>query len=212
MAKGKHATPMTRSERIERASELFGRGWTDADVMRELKVARNTVRSYRVIYEERLQKTLVENPRFLQDVAGNTMRMLQEYEEVRRTAWMEHHKAGKSIKVECPRCERSFKIPSPDYDTRNKLLKTVLAAQEGRAKLFGTLGVKQEFLAMVANVERVQQALIKFMTEELCDHDREKLLAYLSTPEIAQYMNASAPFVSADSWEEDGPAELAQPA
>jgi hypothetical protein len=202
MAKGKHKTNRSRSERIELACELFGKAWSDSDVARELKVARNTARSYREIYEQRLKKATEDNPRFLQNIVGNTMRMIEENLLIVKTAWQEYHRATKPIKVECPRCERGFKIPSPDYDTRNKLLKTILSAHETRAKLYGAMGVKQEFVAMVANVERAQKKLIEFMVNELCDGCRDKLLAYMSTPEMAQYLSPAGE-IEAPAWEED---------
>lgn len=175
---------MTRSQRIERACELYSRGYNPTDVARELRIARNTARSYRDIYSQRLKEQKEANPHFLQDLVGNTLAMLEELEQVRRESWRDHDMA--KVGVECPRCEEHFEIAS--LSTRNNIMATILKAQSERAKLFGTMGVKQEFFAMVAGVKAVQDALLVFMARELCPNDRAKLDEYLGTPEIQAYM------------------------
>lgn len=200
---------LNRSERIERAVELYNRGWTITDVARDLKVAMNTARAYKEIYESQLNQQVEDNPRYLQDIVGNTTRMIQENETVRRDAQKLLKSAEKPVKVTCERCEHTFKIPAQDYDVRNRILKTILSAQESRAKLFGAMGVKAEFVAMVASVGKVQEKLIQFMQDELCDEDRNKLLAMLASLDDGRYTNnaeswtpSPVPALEAESWED----------
>jgi tRNA G26 N,N-dimethylase Trm1 len=188
---------------------LFQRGFSDTDVSRKLKVARNTAKAYRTIYERKITEEARANPRLLQDVLGNTIRMLGEYEHIRKAAWKEYAKADRKVEMECPHCEEVVQIIYPDPELRNKLLNTAMKAQSERAKLYGTMGVKADALAAIAAVKHVQDALIKFMTEMLCDADRAKLITYLTSPEMAPYMGAAGT-IDVESWEDtDEPAQLA---
>lgn len=202
-AKGKLKHKLTRSQRIERACELFSRGYSDSDVARDLPVARNTARAYRAIYEERLKDRTAENPRFLHDIIGNTNRQLEELEQVRNALWKDFEQARSGIEIECENCEEVMIVPIASMTTRNSIMANIIKAQDQRAKLYGVIGVKAEFYSMVAGVKAVQDALLAFMSAELCAEDREKLARYLDTPEIAQYLNTSPAAISAESWEEE---------
>lgn len=201
MSKGKTKSKLSRSERIEKAFEMFERGFNDSDVARTLKVARNTAAAYRTIYQRKSAERADENPRLLQNILGNTMQMLSEIDHIRKAAWKEFEKADKKQRIECPECHEDVVIIFPDADLKNKLLNTALKAQGDRAKLLGTLGVKAEFLGMVAAVKFVQEKLLKFMAENLCAEDRAKLIALLSSPEMAQYMGAAGT-MDVEGWEE----------
>lgn len=200
--KTKRKHKMTRSQRIERACLLFSRGYTDSDVARDLPVSRNTAHAYRVIYEARLKEHVNENPRFLHDIIGNTRRQIEELEEVRRAMWRDYEDAKTGIEIECENCEEVMVIPIASMTTRNSIMANIIKAQDQRAKLYGVLGVKAEFFAMVAGVKALQDALLAFMSAELCPEDRVKLERYLDTPEISQYLNTPTAAITASSWED----------
>lgn len=151
---------LSLSERRERAFTLFSRGWTNAKIARDLHVDADTVGRYRQDYEDRMAEVLHNDPAFLRDIASNTIRMLEENEQVRREAWERYESATSDT-------------------NRVQYLNTIVKAQEQRSKLLGVLGVKHEFLLHVQNVQRVQEQLISFMRAELCASDRDKLQTYL---------------------------------
>lgn len=192
---------LTRGERTERAFDLFSRGYSNADVARKLRVHRNTAANYRVLYEEKLKQAKLDNPAFLQDILGNTLRLVGELEQIQREAWRNHEKAKRKTTVECPHCEKIVFHEDSDPVLRDRILNTLLKAQSERAKLMGVIGVKAEFMALVAQVKAVQDKLLTFMATELCEADREKLDRYLSGSEMSAYMGSSGA-IEAESWEE----------
>lgn len=159
---------LTLSERRERAFQLYLKGYTVADVARDLEVAPNTASRYKSEYEEELEQQTKSNPALLQDVLKNTFRSLEELDQLRKEAWQRYERATTD-------------------GTRTKYMRIILASQDQRAKLFGLMGVKQQYMVFVNNVHAVQQKLMQFMREELCDRDRRKLEAYM-TEELSEFM------------------------
>lgn len=203
MSRGKSKSPQTRSERIETASDYFRRGYSDSDVARKLKIARQTAAAYRVIYEQRLKEKTADDPAFLQDVVGNTNRMLSELDQIIRNVWKDVDQADKKIKIRCDNCEEISLVVLPDLDLKAKLYGLALKAQQDRSKLYGVIGVKAEVIAKIQAVEFVQNALLKFMAEKLCQHDREALVEFLTSPALAPYMGGQAGVIEAESWEDE---------
>lgn len=198
---------LTRSERIEKACELYARAYSPTDVARKLKVARNTAIAYRVIYESRMQKAVNDDPGFLTDIVGNTMRMLVELDQTRSRLNKDADMVAEKFTVECDNCGHEILVKSPNFELRAKIIGQVLKAQDMRAKLFGTLGVKAEFMQMVAITKRVQDMIIKFMSEELCERDMAKLKTLLNSPAMLQYMRSAA-LTEVESWEVEPQVEI----
>lgn len=166
------ASSMSLSERREEAASLFRKGFTNADVARRLKVSPDTAASYRKWYEQRHQQEIADNPHFLNEVLSNTLKNLQEIDEVRKEAWRQYHKAeARQIKLQA--------------------LNTVRACQQDRARIYGLLGVDQATSAMYANIKFVQDKILQFLNEAICDDDRGKLARMLATPEFQKYFGAS---------------------
>lgn len=200
------AKKKTRSQRIERATELFSRGYSNMDVARDIGISRNTATAYRKIYEERLKTKTAENPRFLHDIIGNTVRQIEELDEARKALWKDYELARVGLEIECESCEEVMLVPVASMTTRNSLMANIIKVQDQRSKLYGVIGVKAEFFAMVAGVKAVQDALLAFMSAELCPADRAKLDRYMDSPEIAQYLTGAPEAIEAQSWEQSGAA------
>lgn len=203
MARGKSRSKHSRSERIEIASEYFRRGYGPTEVARKLKISRNTAARYKEIYEERLEARAAKNAHQFNNHPLNAQRMLDELEEARRLAFDEFKKADRKAMVTCEHCEEEMIIAVPDPDVKAKFLALILRAQQDRSKLFGALGVKADVLAAISAVKFVQEQMLKWMTDNLCVADREKLMAFLMSPEMAPYMGKqdSLPIIDGDSWE-----------
>jgi hypothetical protein len=183
MPSGRTRSPLRLGARREKAFELFRRGFSNVEVAEEIQVSPDTAARYRKLYEDRIVEAAREQPDLLRDVLANTIRTLTELDAIRRNAWQ--------------RLEEN-----PPDSVRSSLLNTLLKAQDQRSKLFGLLGVKQEYAAHVAKVRQQQEQLIEFMSRELCPVDREKLEEYLldemaaglaTLPEIPHPMNDGLP-------------------
>lgn len=168
--RGKSRSAMNLHERREEACSLYTKGLTVAEVARRLGVTWDTAKGYQRYYNERLSEAASTNPGLLSDVLKNTIAMLAELDQVRAAAWRAYH--GKHA--------------SPQ--TKLQALNTVRAATQDKAKLFGLFGVKQDVLVLVTNVKVVQDKLLQFMRDSLCEDDRAKLEHFLTSPELQQYM------------------------
>jgi DNA-binding CsgD family transcriptional regulator len=194
MAKGRTKSKLTLSQRRERSFELFARGYTNKDVASVIGVSEETAGSYRRLYNERLHAQAASNPGFLRDVLTNTMRALEELDQIRADAWK--HLENRTIKelVECPDCgaEHKVKFSFPVSDqSRAQYHNVLLKAQDQRSKLFGVLGVKQEFFIAIMQVKVVQDKLLEWMAQNLCADDREALANFMQT-ELSEYMGGPA--------------------
>lgn len=177
------ASHLSLSERREKASELFLKGLNVAEVARRLDVEWDTAKGYQRWHEDRIAKQAAENPQLLSDVLRNTVAMMAELDQVRAAAWRQYH-------------------TTESAQTRLQALNTVRQAGSDKAKLFGLFGVKHEVYALMANVKMVQDRLIAFMTNHLCDDDRTQLEALLMSPELQQYMGAPMlPMIELESQE-----------
>jgi hypothetical protein len=153
------------------AFEMFLKGRTVTEVADAVGVAPDTASRYKAEYEQRWQEYARANPSFLRDILANTIRSLEELDTVRRSAWDRYENTVSD-------------------SIRAQMLNTVLKAQEQRAKLLGVLGVKAEFLALVNNVQIVQNKLLDFMSRELCAADRAKLERFMLT-ELREYLDVA---------------------
>jgi transposase-like protein len=160
MARGRTASSLRLGARRARANDLFIKGYSNAEVARDIGVGADTVARYRKSYDESIGEQARANPAMLRDVIANTMRALQELEKVRESAWSDYERATS------PAIKAQF-------------LNVVLKAQDQRAKLFGLFGVKAEYFLHVAQVRDQQDKLITFMTSHLCPADRIKLEEFL---------------------------------
>lgn len=153
-------SPLRVAARRERAAELFARGWSDIEVARELGVDKTTAIRYRKRYEAELEERVAERPDLLRNVVENTFRAIAELDQVRAAAWADYERSNTAA-------------------AKSSFLKVALACQVERAKLFGLMGVKQEFAHHVQRVRDLQDKLIEFMQTRLCDVDRQSLLEFL---------------------------------
>lgn len=160
VASGKTSSPLRLSARKERAFELFAQGARVIDVARDVEVAWDTAKRYKDAYDDMITSQAQDNPDVLLDVVGNTFRMLVELDQARQEAWDRYRRARSDA-------------------ARVSFLNLAVKIQSDRAKLFGLLGVKPEYAARVEKIRVTQGRLIEFMSTELCDVDREKLISYL---------------------------------
>lgn len=147
-------------QRKEVAFSLFVKGYTNAEVAREIGIHPDTVTRYRRSHEERLTAEAAANPHLLRDVLGNTLRSLEELDRVRMEAWKQYEAATSAT-------------------VKKDFLNVITKAQSERAKLFGLMGVKQDTLVYINGVKQAQDKIMDFMAKELCAADRRKLEAYL---------------------------------
>lgn len=189
--RGRTRSKLTKSERMEIAFEGFAKGEGDSSIARKLHVTRQTVASYRAKYEERIHARAAANPNFLRDVVSNTMRALEELDKIRADAWAHMEPRRTITEHTCPECQAEFivkeRIEVSD-DTRSKYMGHLLKAQDMRAKLLGVLGIKTDIFVAVMQVKVVADSLMRFMGEELCEEDRQKLERFLMSPELRDYM------------------------
>lgn len=177
---------MNLSKRRERAFQLFARGYTNADAKKDLGVSNDTIAGYRKLFNERIHAQAASNPEFLSDVLANTMRVLEETEQVRADAWK--HLEDRTVKIECPSCEHTFKVKMPVADqTRAQYHNVILKALDSRAKLFGILGIKAEVFAAVQATQHVQVKIIEWMMKNLNPDDRDALASYMES-ELSEYV------------------------
>lgn len=195
--KGKSKSKLGLSQRRERAFELFARGYTNADVARDLTVHADTVARYRELYNERIHAQAAANPNFLKDVVTNTMRSLEELDRIRADAWQ--HMESRTVRVEheCPECEHQWvekeRVEISDQ-TRAQYHNVLLKAQDQRSKLFGVLGVKQEVFVAIMQVKIVQDRILEWMAQNLEGDVRDALADFLEA-ELGEYVNpVTTPF------------------
>lgn len=175
MPRGVTESPYSRRQRRERAFVMFAKGYRNVDVQRSLKVSSDTVRRFRRAYEEHLQQEVSDNPRMLTDVLGNTVRTIEEIDLVRKDAWSRLD-AEKHKRHVCEECGCHLKLPTSEAVA---LEKVILDASRDRMRLFGLLGVKQEYFLHVQRVQMVQAKIIQFLQTELCDDDRRKFDSFM---------------------------------
>lgn len=188
MPRGQTESPHDLDTRKEIAYRRFAQGYRNTAIAAEIQVTPDTVARYRSAYEADISDLARSNPRMLQDVVANTLRSLNEIDLVRHNAWERIEQGGRVQLVECDNCEHEVEVEFPISDqNRNGLLSTILKAQEQRAKIYGVFGVKAEFLQQVANVKIVQELLIGWMRNNLCETDRAKLEEFMVT-ELREYM------------------------
>jgi hypothetical protein len=168
--KGKTKSKYNRTERKQRAFRYFLRGYTKADVAKNLKVSWDTADRYHKEWKQRAEEAAESNPAFLKDILVNTMQTLEELDEVRRETWHQYEE-----------CET--------HNLRQGYLSLMIKAQDQRARLLQLFGVKQEYFAHVQSVQLVQAKLIEFMRRHLCETDRTKMEQFF-TNELATYIEA----------------------
>ena len=196
----KSKSKLKLSQRRERACELFARGYTNVAVAEELKVNKDTAANYRAFYEERIQAQAAANPGFTSDVLQNTLKVLEELDQVRSDAWQQIHRDRK-IRIECPSCEHvfTFKVALTDQ-TRAQYHNVILKAVDSRAKVFGILGVKQEMFAQIQNVQYVQTKIIEYLTKNLPAVHREELADWMER-ELSEYLGSGGSVIDLPSVE-----------
>ncbi len=178
--RGKSNSPLSRSERIERFFELADQGYRNAEICREMGISKDTARSYREKWEERVEQRKLEVPNLLRDVLGNTIRQLEELDRIRKAAWSEYERASEPFEIACEECEHTMTVTVASATARNNALNTALKAQDSKAKVLGVIGVKQDFIMHVVRVENAMKRLLSFMANELCERDRLILDEYMS--------------------------------
>jgi hypothetical protein len=179
MPRGSTASTLSLSERRETAFDLFMRGWTNKDIAEAIDVTPETVARYRKDYNDRISEAAASNPGLLAQVLENTIVLLEENAAVRKALWDEYEMAGEGRVFECEECGNEEDMPTPPNSVRIGILNSLTKAGEQRAKLFGLFGVKAEFFAQVQEVRSLQKDLIEFLTNELCQEDRDKVIAFL---------------------------------
>jgi nucleoid-associated protein YejK len=153
------------------------KGWTAVAVAAELNVTEETARRYRQEYLDKIKQQAQANPSMLVEVLQNTLVALEENDQIRYHAWQDYDNCG-GQEIECD-CGTMIELPPRPGNVRNALLKTILSAQEQRAKLYGLFGVKAEFYQQVQHIKTLQDKLLEFMRRELCPADRAKLLRFM---------------------------------
>lgn len=187
MPRGKPGSPLSRAERLDKAFDYFRMGYSDADVARRLKLHPDTIASYRRKFEDRIQDAVRERPELLNDVLGNTYRVLDELNMVIKDAWKRIGRKRVGICQSCyEECGHDHPLaPSAVAGFHNIILK----ATEDRIKVYGLLGVKQEYFMRVQQIEQLQRRILDFMAGEFCEMDRRKLANFMAglageTPEL----------------------------
>lgn len=170
MPRGRTASTLSLSLRRERAYELMVRGFNNTDIAKDLQVTPDTVGRYRADYESDLAEQSARNPRLLTNVLENTNRTLVELDEVRKSAWKLYETTDRE-------------------STKLQALRTLTSANQQRAALFGLIGMKQEYLIHVQNIQNMQNALLEWMRSNLCQEDRDALERFISA-ELQQYMGS----------------------
>lgn len=181
MPRGRTRSSLNRSERIERAYELFARGYTNADVARELRVSPDTVTSYRRLYEEKLRNTAESNPNLFNEVLLNTQRQIVELDQVRKDAWAQIRQ-NRRVSFTCENCGEDGFIDIPISDAnRSKFHKTILTAQQMRAQLHQLLNNRTEVLIRHENTQIAQRKILAWMKDHLPLEMREQLAMFIET-------------------------------
>lgn len=192
MPRGRTSSPYTLGQRKRLAASMFTKGYSAAEVAERLGIHPGTAAQYRQEFEDSLGDAAAANPGLLKDVLRNTVQALNELDQVRKHAWEEYEAAQHDVTAVCPVCEHHFVAERASSTvTRNQLLKTITAAQDQRAKLLGLFGVKADFLHHVNAIRLVQEKLLNFMRQELCEEDKQKLEALLTGPELGPHVGVS---------------------
>lgn len=177
------------------AFSLFAKGYTNADVAKKIRVNKDTAASYRTLYEQRIHAQAAANPSFLRDVLANTMRALEELDQIRSDAWKQiSEDRYYTFETECDHCgediKKRVKVPIGD-DNRVKYQNVLLKAQDQRSKILGVLGVKAEVIAAMTQIKIVQDQILRWLTENVEGELRDRLETFLTT-ELREYMDGSS--------------------
>lgn len=187
MTRGRNGSGLSRSQRIEQAYKFFARGYSNADVARELRIHADTATSYRRLYEEGLAKQAASNPHIFSEVLVNTNRALIELDQVRTNAW-EQIQGKRKAPFECENCGETSEIELPISDqSRVQYQNVILKAQHERALLYQLLTSRTEVLIKHEHTKIVQEKIIGWLKDNLSITDREKLAIFIET-ELTQYM------------------------
>ena len=170
MPRGRTSSTMGISARKEKAFTFFSRGWKNADVAREISVTPDTVKRYRDEYEATIREQAADNPRLLVNIVENTVRAINELDELRKAAWEDYE---------------SVPASSP---LRSQYMGKLIAINGDRAKLFGLFGVKQEYFMHVQNIQSMQNRLLEWMRVNLCAEDRTALETFIAG-ELSAFMD-----------------------
>jgi hypothetical protein len=183
------------SERREKAFELFAKGYTNVDVAKRLRINKDTAGKYRTLYDKRIHAQAAANPGFLRDVLANTIRALEELDQIRADA---HQQISdkRTIKrtIECEHCgeESELRLDWPiGDDARTKYLNVLLKAQDQRSKILGVLGVKSEVIAAMMQIKVVQDAILRWLVENVKGELRDSLDDFLTTT-LSEYLGAGS--------------------
>lgn len=187
MPRGRTRSKLNRSQRIEQAHELFARGYSNADVARELLISADTATAYRRLYDKGLRDAADSDPMIFNEVLLNTKRALIEIDQVRKDAWAQI-RATRKVTGECSNCgeEVVFELPITDA-SRSKHHKTILTAQQMRAQLHQLLTNRTEVLIRHENTQIAQRKILAWMKDHLPFEMREQLAMFIET-ELAPLM------------------------
>jgi transposase-like protein len=178
---------MTRSQRIENAHKLFARGYSNADVAREIGVHADTATTYRRLYEEGLNKQAASNPHIFSEVLLNTQRALIELDQIRTNAW-EQIQRTRIITVQCEHCGEDTESEFPISDqSRVQYQNVILKAQHERAQLYQLLTSRTEILVRHEHTKIVQERILGWLKDNLSLSDREKLAVFIET-QLSEFM------------------------
>lgn len=172
---GRTKSKLSLNERKQRAFRKFNKGFGPADAYhdKKLNISYDTARRYYKEWEAKARESARKDPDFLRDILANTLRALEELDEIRRAAWKEYSKGSLNPQV------------------RQSLLNTMLRAQEQRQKLMGVFGVRQEVFVYLQQFQLFQVQLLDFLKRKLCAEDREQLIEFLDSPEIRPFLGGN---------------------
>ena len=173
----KAETIYDKANKVEQVGLLSLKGYPVADIAELEHISPNTVRDYVAQYKSFLEDRAEDDPYFLEKVQFNTIKALDEFDEISKESWETVEIATREGMV----------------SGRNQALKLCLDVATKKAQLHQLMGGTKtdgEYIARMQKAETVNQMISKVIKDVVADCEVCKPKARLALQEAFSIMNS----------------------
>lgn len=164
---------------VEEAGLMRIKGYSFKDISEVLDVSVDKAKSYIVQYNDMVQRMADDDPFFLEKIQFNTLKALDEFNEVSKEAWETVHLATESGMI----------------SARVQALKLALDTAKQKAQLHQLMSgtnSDSEFIARMQKAETVNQVVSKVVRDVVSDCERCRPMAHNMLREAYALMESGA--------------------
>ncbi len=178
------ANEIVKIEYLEQAAKLFLKGFSIAEIARELDISRPVAKGYIDQYKEYIKDRANNDPDFLDRMAENTIEVLDEINMIKKETWQVF--------------ETAKNLDMVNHQTNTlKLLTEIL---EKQAKLLQLMGVKADSgnMARMNRAEAVNELVSNVIKEIISECPNCRQEAQIKLAEAFKIMNKGDDIVDAE--------------